>query len=1190
VTTVTSTLTHLDIILQAIEQTGRAYEQRGIYYITNCPGPNHARGDQNPSLHIWEVDADNGRTTIRTKCQSGNCTPAEIYKGFGITSKSIPMAYAVNNLKEPVITLFDLAEHTGIDWQILFNLGWQDSVETFHKRDGTPYKLRGVIHRYFLEDGTEYERHKLRVRLEKIDDKNRWVWTEGDVPTPIAYGLQTLDKAREHGSLVVVEGESDYATLYGCYGIPCLGIPGAGQVTKTLHADKLNDIPRVYVIQEKTDQAGINFPYAVQVRLKETGYTGEILRVPLRTLTGAKDPNELHKSLIPAIKEARSTTPFTEAFQRALDQAKPMDTDTGEEGQKYEIDTSSLDKAISERDQEGLVDTIPLLAQLDDAETLRQEIKIKAAFKGQGFDFKSFTSAVAKAKKAFKSEQAAAQARNAGAGNVEYSRTDDGMAYYSKFGEVVPLSNFTAEIVADVITDDGAERTRSYEIEAQLFQHKKRFDVPAKDFTKSDWIDEHLGARARVTTGQSIKSHLINAIKYCSDPQEQYKYAHTGWRNIDGSMFYLHAGGFISQTSQEPQGNSQALTNLLPSDETACKASLENNEFGASQASQISQEKNIGSVNLNGSLSHYILPPPDREAIQQSVHASLCFLDLTSDVITVPLYCALWRSVLPVVDFAIHLAGQSGLGKTELAVLIQQHFGIRFDSRNLPGTWESTENSLEMLLFQAKDTVVVVDDFKPVGGRNAQDNLHKKADRVFRAIGNGAGRGRLNSNLEQRAERRPRCMLISTGEDVPRGQSLKARCVVLTMTEKITETGSAASKKLEAAQKEARSGMYAQVMAAYLEWLAPRIETIQAQLPDLIANERNRLNIAGHGRSGTNTANLLLGMRYFLQFACECNALTTQEAQSYLERCERALRQIAEEAAQENAQERPSEQWLRLVRAAITSKGAYLASPKGDCPGTAYGWNKSIRSIEHDGHMVEEETFRGGGQQIGWIDGDDIYLLPEPAYTAAKKAGSASGDEITTLESMLYKYLEQDNMLASTDLKKARKTITIRKYLESAQQRVLHLKKEKFFPAPDDTPDKLPDSSDSSDSSASAQAPQATSEPSQVNGNSVIKSSQVLDYPDLSTSSPAQSAPTRAENPIRTLYAELEQYLEKCKPGLLSVRWFAPGTSFENRNERITAGAYKDRVIEELSSKDQKRIAAMVNAIEKLLAEAGAQV
>ena len=253
---------------------------------------------------------------------------------------------------------------------------------------------------------------------------------------------------------------------------------------------------------------------------------------------------------------------------------------------------------------------------------------------------------------------------------------------------------------------------------------------------------------------------------------------------------------------------------------------------------------------------------------------------------------------------------------------------------------ESTENSLEMLLFQAKDTLVVVDDFKPKGGKNDQDRAHAKVDRVFRQIGNGQSRARLNSDLKQRPERRPRCFLLSTGEDIPKGQSCQARAIILLMDEGVT-SGEAA-KRLSVAQKDAREGLYAQALAGYIEWLAPRIEVIQSQLSVLIAQERDRLSNEGHSRAGTNTANLILGMKCFLQYACEMNVISPQEAEKYLKRCVSALIEIASDASRENHQNKPSEQWRRLLISAISGNHAHLVTPDGKCPGIEYGWVESF--------------------------------------------------------------------------------------------------------------------------------------------------------------------------------------------------------------------------------------------------------
>jgi hypothetical protein len=61
----------------------------------------------------------------------------------------------------------------------------------------------------------------------------------------------------------------------------------------------------------------------------------------------------------------------------------------------------------------------------------------------------------------------------------------------------------------------------------------------------------------------------------------------------------------------------------------------------------------------------------------------------------------------------LFLAGKTGVFKTALAALAQQHFGAAMDHANLPGNFASTANALESLAFHAKDTLVGADDFAP---------------------------------------------------------------------------------------------------------------------------------------------------------------------------------------------------------------------------------------------------------------------------------------------------------------------------------------------------------------------------------------------------------------------------------------------------------------------------------------------
>src|SRR6202023_3844663 len=74
---------------------------------------------------------------------------------------------------------------------------------------------------------------------------------------------------------------------------------------------------------------------------------------------------------------------------------------------------------------------------------------------------------------------------------------------------------------------------------------------------------------------------------------------------------------------------------------------------------------------------------------------------------------AVWRSILGAADFSLFVYGATGRFKTALASLLQQHFGAGFAANCLPGSWTSTANFNERLAFIAKDTLFVIDDFRP---------------------------------------------------------------------------------------------------------------------------------------------------------------------------------------------------------------------------------------------------------------------------------------------------------------------------------------------------------------------------------------------------------------------------------------------------------------------------------------------
>jgi uncharacterized protein DUF927 len=515
---------------------------------------------------------------------------------------------------------------------------------------------------------------------------------------------------------------------------------------------------------------------------------------------------------------------------------------------------------------------------------------------------------------------------------IPYRATPEGLVWErtTPDGPVpVPLTNFTAKIIADVIEDDGAESRRRFEIEATLNGRTTLFAVPAARFGGLNWVTEHLGAEAVLYPGFGTKDHARAAAQLLSgEVPARRAFTHTGWRMVDGDWVYLHSGGAIG-----PNGP-------------------------------------VGSMNveLDGALGYYALPdPPEGEELKKAVRGSLGLLELAPDEITVPLLAATYRAPLGSNDFSLHLAGPTGEGKSEIAALHAQHFGAGLDARHL-FSWESTENALEGMAFAAKDAAMVIDDFAPIGTTYDVQRWHRKADRVLRAMGNRSGRSRMRPDTTLRPEKPPRCLIISTGEDVPRGQSLRARMLALELG-----PGQLDFRRLTTCQREASTGVYAQAMAGYVRWHASRYEATSAS----IRKELDELRVAaghsgGHRRTPEIVANLALGLSSLLRFALDVGAITTEEAEDLWRRGWEALGQAAMNQTQHQGAQEPTRRFLELLSAAIASGRAHLADPEGENPKDPKAW----------GWRFSGEEWQPQGERVGWVDGEHLYLEPEAAFAA----------------------------------------------------------------------------------------------------------------------------------------------------------------------------------------------------------------
>jgi hypothetical protein len=555
---------------------------------------------------------------------------------------------------------------------------------------------------------------------------------------------------------------------------------------------------------------------------------------------------------------------------------------------------------------------------------------------------------------------------------------------------VVPLCNFAARIIEQVTVDDGAERRITLKLTGQQQDGTQLpvIEVPADTFHMLDWVVAKWGTRAIVYAGMGTRDHLRTALQFLSNPTVLTVYSHTGWRKIGDRWCYLHAAGAIG-----PNGNDSSVV-----------------------------------VSLDRPLDLYQLPdPPSGRALVDAVRASLRLLDVASDHVAVSLLAAVYRAVLGACDFSMFLVGRTGIGKSELAALAQQHFGAAFTARHLPGSWSSTGNSLEATAFLAKDALFVVDDFNPTGSGTDVQRFHRDADRLLRAQGNNSGRQRMRPDGTLRPQKPPRGLIVSTGEDVPRGHSLRARTLIVEL-----EAGDVRFGPLTPSQHDAEGGLYAAAMAGYLRWLAPKYEELQKTLRQEVAELRDAAHQNGqHARTPVIVADLAVGWRYFLRFAVDSGAITKSEFAELWHRGWQALLKIAAEQQEHQTAADPVPYFVRLLASALASKRAHVTNAEGAGPDIpeAWGW-RSVTIGNNSGWQPQ-------GKQIGWLDGDDLLLSPDAAFAEAQRFAEEQGEHLSIAARTLWKRMNERGMLKSRE--ESRERLTVRRTLEGSRKEVLHV-------------------------------------------------------------------------------------------------------------------------------------------------------
>jgi hypothetical protein len=520
------------------------------------------------------------------------------------------------------------------------------------------------------------------------------------------------------------------------------------------------------------------------------------------------------------------------------------------------------------------------------------------------------------------------------------------------------ICNFVAWPIREILKDSGSgEPEKFLELQGLL---QGGAPLRPKVISLTDFLEKTsscIGMAWGVEAG--IKPNREKDLRYAlqlmaSGLPKTTIYTHLGWRKINGSWAFLHAGGAVGSEAVE--------------------------------------------VEISDRLRKYSLPEETGD-IKKALEASLSLLELGPPGIMYPLYALVWLTPLcePLRQAGIepshvtYLWGTTGSFKSTLIALMLSHYGS-FEPKGLPANFRDSPKSIEEMAFQAKDTLLVVDDLYPAKDPRERAKLEGVLEYLTRNQGDRQGRGRLKSTIALMSGHPPRGLALCSGETMPlSGSSLARNFVLHLLKEDINE------EKLTQAQ--AQKYLFSQAMRGYIEYLAPQLDPLPSQLSEDFEHLREQAKQAAnktrtrHRRLDETVAFLYLGLNTFINYAVAQGALTQEKAVKLLQEAWETFNQVADELAQVAEREEPTKRFFEALLELQTQGRVYFATMEDVTPDIA------------------ERT--PGAQKIGWGPDDKgvYYLLYGPAWEQVVKYLSTQEEGLSLSKNSLLDSMEQKGLL-----------------------------------------------------------------------------------------------------------------------------------------------------------------------------------
>ncbi|GAB4440444.1 MAG: hypothetical protein Kow0031_22380 [Anaerolineae bacterium] len=496
----------------------------------------------------------------------------------------------------------------------------------------------------------------------------------------------------------------------------------------------------------------------------------------------------------------------------------------------------------------------------------------------------------------------------------------------------------------------------------------KEVEVLASEFDDFGWMSRHWGVDGYVMVGRNKLPQLKNAVINFSlkEIRREDIYSYSGWETINGRTGFLSAAGFLT---------AEGLDHSVK-------------------------------VELDGTQDHYRLPaPPDEVSLIEAIEASLAFLDIGPDNITVPLLLAQYAAPLrPLQSFnaLMILYGPSQAKKSNTSHLALCHWGdflsglSRRDYHTVIDA-ASTPFMLQKYNHVLSDTVLVVDDVPPGSSSMEIIQQRKKVETLARELGNRAGRERHGfSSMPPNAGI---CMITAEKLAMQVGSAV-GRSFTVEFTRDSINTD-----RLSLAQQK-DSYLYSKAMAGFVQWLAQNWEELTGSLPARMRKFQKEVGGRySQPRLHDYYATLMIAGAALLGWARESNAIDALAETAYLERFRNGI--MANLDAQEDriAEMQFSRRFFETLAAILVQK------PRAIMPLDGFTYT------DEQGHLQTSFEPPVGTPLIGWRvpASGQVYLHDDEALKQVKKQLQEMGEFLDVSLTDLRKEMHYLGLLAETE-------------------------------------------------------------------------------------------------------------------------------------------------------------------------------